>query len=76
LILMIYWKRISAAGALAGMLTGALTTIIWKSIPLLQNAVTERFSSFVAAFAMAMIISLLMPDTVSNSQKSKNKNKN
>jgi len=61
LIMMIYWKRTSAAGALAGMLTGALTTIIWKSIPILENTVTERLSSFVAAFAMVALISLLFP---------------
>ncbi len=61
LIMMIYWKRISASGALAGMLTGALTTIIWKSIPILENTVTERLSSFAAAFAMVVLVSLLFP---------------
>lgn len=59
LLCMIYWKRITARGALAGMLTGALVTIIWRNITILNNAVSERLASFILAFAAIVIVSLL-----------------
>jgi sodium/proline symporter len=59
LISMIYWKKITREGAIAGMLTGALTTIIWKNIEFLQAIIAERFVSFVLAFLAIIIVSKL-----------------
>ncbi len=59
LLCIIYWKKITREGAIGGMLTGALTTIIWKNIPTLQNLITERFSSYILAFSIIIIVSLL-----------------
>jgi len=57
LICMIYWKKITRQGAIAGMLTGAITTIIWKNIDFLQALIAERFVSFVLAFLMIYLVS-------------------
>lgn len=45
----IYWKKITREGAIAGLLTGSLSTIIWKNIDILNDAVTERLSSYLLA---------------------------
>lgn len=59
LLCIIYWKKITREAAISGMLTGALTTIIWKNIPTLQNLISERFSSYILAFSIIIIVSLL-----------------
>jgi len=58
LLCIIYWKRITREGAIAGLLTGALSTIIWKNIDVLNNAVTERLASYVLAFIAIILVSI------------------
>ncbi len=59
LIAMIYWKKITKRGALFGMLTGAITTIIWKNIAFLQALIAERFVSFTVACFVIYIVSTI-----------------
>jgi len=59
LIGIIFWKRITKAGALAGMWTGALSTIIWKNIACLNSLMTERLASYGLATAAIVIVSFL-----------------
>lgn len=59
LICMIYWKKITREGAIAGMLTGAISTVIWKNIDFLQMIIAERFVSFLLAFLVIFIVSKL-----------------
>ncbi|MBN2281692.1 MAG: sodium/proline symporter [Candidatus Marinimicrobia bacterium] len=59
LICMIYWKKITREGAIAGMLTGAVTTIVWKNIDFLQAIIAERFVSFALAFLAIVMVSQL-----------------
>ena len=59
LICMIYWKKITREGAIAGMLTGAITTVVWKNIDFLQAIIAERFVSFAAAFLVIAVVSNL-----------------
>jgi len=59
LILTLWWKRTTRRGVIAGILTGAISTIIWANIIILQTAVTERLVSFVFAFIAVVIVSLL-----------------
>ncbi len=58
LILTLKWKKTTKRGVLAGMITGAAVTALWKNIPFLHNLITERFSAFVLAFAAVVIVSL------------------
>jgi len=59
LILTLWWKRTTRKGVIAGILTGAISTIIWANISVLQTAVTERLVSFVFAFIAVVVVSLM-----------------
>ncbi len=59
LILTLWWKKTTRLGIITGILTGAISTIIWANINILQNAVSERFISFILAFMAILIVSLL-----------------
>lgn len=59
LLCIIYWKKVTREGALAGLLTGSVTTVIWKNLPVFNDVVTERLSSYGFAFLAIMIVSLL-----------------
>ncbi len=59
LLLTLWWKRTTRQGVLAGMITGAVTTIVWSKTDILSSLVTERFSSFLLALAAVVLVSLL-----------------
>jgi len=59
LILTLWWNGTTRRGVIAGILTGAISTIIWANINVLQAAVTERLVSFVLAFIAVITVSLL-----------------
>jgi sodium/proline symporter len=59
LILTLWWKKTTRLGIITGILTGAISTIIWANINILQNAVSERFVSFILAFMAIVFVSLL-----------------
>jgi len=59
LILTLWWKRTTRKGVIAGIVTGAITTIVWANITVLQSAVTERLVSFVFAFIAVVIVSIM-----------------
>lgn len=59
LVLTLWWPKITRNGVIAGLLTGFLTTVIWANIEPLQAMITERFVSFVLAFAAVIVVSLL-----------------
>ncbi|WP_019354362.1 sodium/proline symporter PutP [Streptomyces sp. AA1529] len=58
ILLSLFWPRMTAAGAKAGMLTGALTVLLWKQIdPLLgplQTGIYEMVPGVLAATAAAL----------------------
>ncbi len=58
LLLMLKWKGTTKKGVLAGMLTGSISTIVWTSIPVLNNFITVRLVSFVLAFVAIVLVSL------------------
>jgi len=64
----IYWKKITREGALAGMLTGSISTVIWKNIPGLNSIISERFVSYLLAFAVIILISVLTQRKPRNSK--------
>lgn len=65
-LLSLYWKRINLPGAIAGMVSGALTVIVWDYIPLVNGqtlgSVTGLYSlaiGFVLSLAFIVVVSLM-----------------
>jgi sodium/proline symporter len=63
LLLMLWWKRTTAKGIIAGMITGALTTIIWSELPGTDEWLSVRFVSFVLALVVVWLVSHLTMKT-------------
>ena len=72
ILLSLYWKRINLYGAMAGMLSGGLTVIIWDYIKLINvdgvmqtlGAHTGVYSLLVGFFislAFIVVVSLITP---------------
>lgn len=59
LLLSLFWKRMNRNGALAGILVGALTVVIWKQIPGGIFEIYEIVPGFILA-TMAVITTSLM----------------
>lgn len=59
LLLILYWKKITKQGAIAGMLMGAFSTIIWKNISFLNDFISVRFVSFALALLTIIVVSIL-----------------
>ena len=49
LLASLYWKRTNGAGIVAGMVTGAVSTILWSEIPGLNDFLSVRLVSFLLA---------------------------
>lgn len=64
LLLLLFWKRFSRAGAFASLLSGTLSAIFWKIFLADQTGISERLASFVFAFGMAVLFSLIFPEKV------------
>ncbi len=62
LLLVLFWKRVSRAGIYASLVCGTVGTIIWKNLFEADTGVSERLASFVFAFTMAVMFSLLWPE--------------
>lgn len=56
ILLSLYWKRINRDGALAGMIVGAATVILWKQS---GSALYEIIPGFIAAMIAIVAVSLL-----------------
>ncbi|MED4882698.1 sodium/proline symporter PutP [Bacillus smithii] len=59
ILLSLYWKRMNKWGALAGMIVGAVTVIIWISIPALKHFMYEMIPGFFLSTLAIWIVSLL-----------------
>lgn len=58
LLLMLKWKKVTWQGAIGGLATGSLTTVIWSEITVLDETLSVRFVSFVMAFLVVWLVSL------------------
>ncbi|WP_037588620.1 sodium/proline symporter PutP [Stenoxybacter acetivorans] len=56
-IFSVFWKRMTAAGALAGMLLGALVVVFWK--PITGSSLYEIVPGFIACAIAIVVVSLL-----------------
>jgi sodium/proline symporter len=59
MVLLLFWKRFSRAGVYASLITGTLSSVIWKTFLLGLTGVSERLASYVLAFMAATICSLI-----------------
>ena len=62
LLLLLFWKRFSRAGIFASLISGTISTVIWKNFFEQQTGISERLASFVFSFSMAIMFSLLFPE--------------
>ncbi|WEG12958.1 sodium/proline symporter PutP [Pullulanibacillus sp. KACC 23026] len=58
ILLSLFWKRMSKWGALAGMVVGGLTVIIWVSTGL-SNTLYEMVPGFILSWVASWVVSLL-----------------
>lgn len=58
-LLSLYWKKMTRWGALAGMIVGAATVLIWVNVPGLSEALYEMIPGFVLSFLAVVVVSLL-----------------
>ena len=54
----LYWKRLTAPGAIAGMVVGAVTVFVWGSVDALSGAVYEIVPGVILATAAMVAVSL------------------
>ncbi len=62
-LLALFWKRSTLAGAISGMATGALTVIVWDYLPLVNGATlysATNLYSLVLGFAFALIVNVVV----------------
>ena len=67
LLLSLRWKKATAAGAVAGMLAGTVSNIVWKNTPLLNDALDLKLASFAISliFTLAVSYTTYKPDRTS-----------
>ncbi|UII56352.1 sodium/proline symporter PutP [Cytobacillus spongiae] len=61
-IMSLYWKRMNRNGALAGMVTGAVTVVVWKQLTergIIPFELYEIVPGFILAFVAIIIFSLI-----------------
>lgn len=63
LILGLFWRRTSAAGVIAGMVTGAVVTIVWRLWLKEPTGLYELIPGFAAALLAVIAVSLVRPGT-------------
>ncbi|MGM0903132.1 MAG: sodium/proline symporter PutP [Bacillota bacterium] len=59
LLLSLYWKRMTKWGALAGIVVGAVTVLIWANIDILADFMYEMIPGFFLSLLAVIVVSLL-----------------
>jgi len=60
-ILALFWKNTTRAGMIAGMISGALTVILWIQVPVLQEFMYELIPGVIVATLVTIVTSKLTP---------------
>ncbi|HPB02731.1 MAG TPA: sodium/proline symporter [Bacteroidales bacterium] len=68
LLLFLFWKKFSAAGVFASLIGGTSGAVLWKMFFSEPTGISERLVSFVFAFVMAIVFSLLFPPETNKNQ--------
>ncbi|MBN9644903.1 sodium/proline symporter PutP [Corynebacterium mendelii] len=53
----LYWRRLNAPGAIAGMVTGAVVSFVWGQVDALSSTLYEIVPGFIASALMIWIVS-------------------
>lgn len=61
ILLSLYWRRMNRWGALAGIIGGAVTVIVWVNVPTLATKLYEMVPGFVVGLVAIWVVSLLTP---------------
>ncbi len=62
-LLALFWKRSTLAGAVAGMATGTVTVIVWDYLPLMNGDTIYKATglySLVVGFALALVVNVVV----------------
>lgn len=62
LLLLLFWKRFSRAGIFASLISGTVSTVMWKIFFEEPTGVSERLASFIFSFLMAVLFSYFFPE--------------
>ena len=62
ILLSLYWRRITRNGALAGMITGALTVLFWLYAPITINgaSLSDTIYALVPGFFLSLLAAVLV----------------
>ncbi|UCC12112.1 MAG: sodium/proline symporter [candidate division WOR-3 bacterium] len=59
LIMSLLWRRTTRTGVFAGMITGAITIVVWYNIPVLKAFLYELIPGFVLSLVVTVLVSLV-----------------
>lgn len=59
ILLSLYWKKITNIGAIAGMIVGAVTVMIWGNIDVLSSTIYEIVPGFILNLIVTIVVSLM-----------------
>lgn len=58
-ILGLLWNKTTKQGAIAGMLTGAIVTVVWRNVAVLKDMIYELVPAFILALIAVWLVSIL-----------------
>ena len=61
MILSLYWKRMNIQGAIASMIVGFATVILWNTFLTASTGIYELLPGFIFAFIVGVVVSLVTP---------------
>ena len=59
ILLTLYWRKITAMGALSGIIAGAITVLVWGNIEILKTTLYEIVPGFIISFIVTLVVSIL-----------------
>lgn len=59
ILLALHWRKLTSAGAIAGLVTGAVTVVVWGNVEALTGTLYEIVPGFAANLVVAVVVSLL-----------------
>ncbi len=62
IVLLIFWKKLSRAGVFASLITGTISAVVWKTWLVELTGISERLGSYLLAFLLAVVFSLIFPE--------------